>query len=302
MSVFQSGPKIYELSARARRWYGSVLGSEIEDQKNLRNSGCRHLLILVHGFNNSEKQATESYGLFFALVEEHFRQSRVAPDAVAYLHWPGDIGRGPGLVKAPLYAFDVDRAKESAKVLVNYLKTFPGADSETASFKITLVGHSLGCRLLLEMLAKLPPRPIASVGVVSLMAPAVPVKLAQTGGGLRLGVMPPCRLLKLHSKNDDVLHYAFPLGQAAAATLGYETEVYTEAVGRFGNPDDIGVSVATNNGHSDYWGDRNAANKLSAAIDPTFFTLPAPNQIASRTLPQTSPLDNRTLPARDLAD
>jgi pimeloyl-ACP methyl ester carboxylesterase len=283
---------IYALSTRTPAG-GDLVNTEVEDRANrLRNSGCRHLLILVHGFNNSASQARESYLLQVAALEEHFSRSRYAPDAIAFFHWPGDVG---GWFKLGGYPFDIPRAQESARLLAKYLKEFPRA-TDPGALKISLIGHSLGCRLILEMLAKeLPPGLELNIAVVSLMAPAVPVELVDAAGGLEGTVRSPRRILKCFSHHDWALWAGFPQAQEAAYWLNKETKIYLEAVGLYGNPAAMGISVQTRNGHSDYWGDRNVANRFSAAIDPTFYKLPPPLSTPDRALPAVSWRGSRSL-------
>jgi pimeloyl-ACP methyl ester carboxylesterase len=288
--------RIYPLSTRISESGGSVR-TEVEDPENrLRNSGCRHLLILVHGFYNSTSEAKNSYLLQLAALEEHFNRSRYAPDAIAFFQWPGDVG---GLFRFAGYPFDIPRAKQSADRLAQYLKQFPSA-SDPGAFKISLIGHSLGCRLILEMLSKELPTALAlNIGVVSLMAPAVPIELVDASGNLEITVRSPRHILKCYSRQDLALWAGFPQAQEAAYSLGYETEIYLEAVGLYGHPTAVGIPVETGNGHSDYWGDRNVANRFSAAIDPTFYTLPPPQNPANRALPQASLPGLRGLAGRD---
>jgi pimeloyl-ACP methyl ester carboxylesterase len=283
--------RIYRLSTRSES--GSAVRAYVEDTANsLRNSGCRHLLILVHGFNNSATDATDSYQLLIAHFEEHFTRSRVAPDAIAFFHWPGDIG---GWFSLAGYPFDIEQAQAAAARLADYLKSFPNA-TEPGALKISLIGHSLGCRLILEMLAnQLPAVLTLNIPVVSLMAPAVPIELVDAAGTLNATVVPPRRILKCYSRQDHVLWVAFPSGQAAAFAIGKETQLYREAIGLYGNPGGMGVAVETTNGHSDYWGDQNVANKFSAAIDPTFYTLPPPRLQPTRELPEPTSFAARPL-------
>lgn len=213
-----------------------------------------------------------------------------------FFHWPGNLG---GWVSVAGYPYDIDQARESAERLAQYLRNFPGA-SNPGALKISFIGHSLGCRLILETLAKELPAALAlNIEVVSLMAPAVPVELVDATGSLESTVRSPRRILKCYSRHDWVLWTAFPLGQAAAFAVQKEEKYYREAVGLYGHPLATGIPVETMNGHGDYWGDRSVANRFSAAIDPTFYTLPPPHSAAERELPGTVALASRTLASRD---
>jgi pimeloyl-ACP methyl ester carboxylesterase len=289
----------YTLSTRMpdRPESGGPVRANVDDPGNrLRDSGCRHLLILVHGFNNSASDAKKSYLLLLDSLQALFERSRYAPDAIAFFNWPGDVG---GWFSLAGYPYDIPRARQSAERLAQYLKNFPNA-SNPGALKISLIGHSLGCRLILEMLAeKLPTALALNIEVVNLMAPAVPIELVNTSGSLETTVKSPRQILKCHSRQDWVLWAAFPQGQEAAYALGEEEKFYGEAVGLYGHPTGVGISIETSNGHSDYWGDRNVANRFSAAIDPTFYTLPPSREPTERALPEASRLDSRSLPTRN---
>jgi pimeloyl-ACP methyl ester carboxylesterase len=290
--------RIYKISTRSAGYErGGPVRAEVEDEHNrLKNSGCRHLLILVHGFNNTASDAKNSYSLLLSLFEEHFTRSRYAPDAIAFFHWPGNLG--PPVISTAGYAWDIRQADDSAKRLAEYLAAFPRG-SDPGGFKITLIGHSLGCRLVLEMLHKLPRALVPNVEVVSLMAAAVPTEFVKTAGKLETTVRAPRRILKCYSHQDWVLWLAFPGGQLAASALNIEDEFYSEAVGLYGNPDLMGIPIKTANGHGDYWGDRNVANRFSAAIDPTFYTLPPAAQPAEWSLAPTSGISAWSLAGED---
>ncbi len=291
--------RIYKLSTRSAGYdeRGGPVRAEVEDEQNrLKNSGCRHLLILVHGFNNTATDAKKSYSLLLSLFEEHFNRSRYAPDAIAFFHWPGNLG--PPVASTAGYPLDIPQADNSAKRLAEYLAAFPRG-SDPGGFKITLIGHSLGCRVVLQTLDKLPRALAPNVEVVSLMAAAVPMEFVKTAGKLETTVKAPRRVLKCYSHQDWVLWLAFPQGQQAAFALNIEDKFYSEAVGLYGNPDAVGIPIKTANGHSDYWGDRNVANRFSAAIDPTFYTLPPAAQPAERSLATSADIPAWSLASRD---
>lgn len=298
MSAVRNALKLFTLSARERGYpeRGGPVRARVEDANDLRTSECRHLLILVHGFNNTRSAAQNSYELMLAGLEEHFAASRSAPDAVALFHWPGNAAVGLwGLADFAGYPVDVDRARKSAECLAEYLGRLPQAAGAPGSFKITFIGHSLGCRLICELLEKLDDAVNATVELASLMAPAVPVQLVDELGDLRRSVAGPRRILKFFSDRDTVLGYAFPSGQLAAYLGGTEPALYSEAVGYYGNPTAMGIPCPSRNRHGEYWGDRSAAAKYVAAIDPTFYRLPAPRELGGRALPSGAGLADRAL-------
>jgi pimeloyl-ACP methyl ester carboxylesterase len=288
----------YVLSTRMpdRPESGGPVRAEVGDPENrLRNSGCRHLLIMVHGFNNSASDAKKGYLSALDSLEAYFERSRNAPDAIAFFNWPGDVG---GWFSLAGYPYDIPRARQSGERLAQYLKSFPNA-STAGGIKVSFIGHSLGCRLILEMLAaELPTALALNIEVVNLMAPAVPIELVNASGSLEPAVRSPRQILKCYSRQDLVLWTAFPTGQRAAYALGQEKKYYGEAVGLYGHPTAVGTPVETSNGHSDYWADRSVANRFIAAIDPTFYAMPSPRNLKDRSLPNMPLPDARSLPSR----
>jgi pimeloyl-ACP methyl ester carboxylesterase len=296
--------QIYPLSTRVDADGGPVRSSVQdepgESRNSLRQSGCRNILILVHGFNNRQRKAEQSYDLFYGRLEELFRESATAPEAVAYFHWPGNHYQFTAFDAFAWYHIDILRARDSAVRLAEYLTGFP----DPASLRVTLVGHSLGCRLILEMLLSLAGRPrIPTVNLVSLMAPAVPVALCVNAGAVAAGqlnptVGPPRRVLKFFSWRDLALSGGFPAGQLMAATCGIEAKPYAEAVGLLGNPTEVGEAFPTTNGHGDYWGDVRTTDVLRSALDPRYFKLPPPYRVEGREIGPAPPIDDRELPSR----
>jgi pimeloyl-ACP methyl ester carboxylesterase len=286
-------PQIFSLSTRVYPERGGPVRNIVEDRDGLRRVDCRHLLILVHGFNNTETKATESYGIMFAQLEEHFRYSAVAPDAVAFLHWPGNHAVGAtGILDVFGYDIDIYNARQSSRRLADFLTGFHRPP--TSPLKVTFLGHSMGCRLILETLVMLADENSPRIEVVGLMAPAVPVDLLRSPaspnelpdviGRLRSAFRERRRILKFFSKSDWVLWLGFPRGQQLAYWSNIEPIHYREAVGLYGGPDGIGESRQTTNGHSDYWKDEKVADQYKAALDPTFRRLPAPRQLGERGL------------------
>jgi len=299
--------QIYPLSTRMDADGGPVRNS-VQDEpgegrNSLRLSGCRNILILVHGFNNRQKTAEKSYDLFYGRLEEHFRDSTTAPDAVAYFHWPGNHYQFVVFDALAFYHIDILRARDSAVRLAQYLAGF----KDPASLRVTLVGHSLGCRLILETLLSLADTaPIPTIDLISLMAPAVPVTLVARAeivgaeaGKLNPTVGPPRRVLKFFSWRDLALSGGFPAGQLMAASSGIEEKPYAEAVGLFGHPTYVGTPFETTNSHGAYWGDVRTTDALRSALDPRYFTLPPPRGIESREMAVAEPIDSRELSRRN---
>lgn len=300
---------IYPLSTRVNKDGGPVASSVRDEpgegRNSLQQSGCRNILILVHGFNNSQDKAESSYNLFYGRLEEQFRLDTLAPDAIAYFHWPGNHYQLVTWDALAFYHIDILRARDSAFRLAQYFLGF----ENPASLRITLVGHSLGCRLILEALSELALSNKAPVvQLISLMAPAVPVDMVARAeaagaqpGKLNSTVVPPRHVLKFYSWIDEALSVAFPAGQLNAYQFGrIEDRIYGEAVGWRGNPGYIGTGFRSWNLHGAYWGDVRTTDALLVALDPRQRTLPPPNELASRGTPSAEPMGgNRQLPRRN---
>lgn len=251
--------------------------------------GRRSILALVHGYNNTERDARESYQVFIQhLSGEPLRH----PPDVGRFFWPGDGGLG--FFSAASYPWEITPARDSGRRLVEFFGHLFGP--EGGPVEVNLVGHSLGCRLVLEALWLVATGRAAGgpeVRRVCLMAAAVPVDLVDVGGRLRPAVEWPRALLLLYSPSDRVLRFAFPVGEIIARLVGEEDGFYTRAVGSEGQP--AGLTPyrreLTGAGHSDYWGDSRSADWIAE-----FLGEPVPRDLAARAL------GGRELLTRDLPD
>jgi hypothetical protein len=274
--------------------------------------GRRHVVLLVHGFNVNQEDAVAGYNRLFTDL----------PADVAHFLWPGDARGGP-VVSGGSYPFQIRSAQESAVRLAELLKGAFGPEGGPAS--VSLVGHSLGCRLVLELLnqALASPARFPEFSVVALMAAAVPVALVDRGGGLEAAALSARKLALAYSGKDRVLQLAFPEGQTAARLFGYDTGGvfaggnYNLAVGRSGEPTRLpaqrGDMTPFEYGHGDYWGPkRNALDFLAPLFDVAVPRTPPVRDTAARTLPAapalaarapgaSAALPTRALPTRRLS-
>lgn len=103
--------------------------------------GRRLLTIFIHGFNNSSGKAfmswTNTWNSLRPAVPDKYLRSFVE------FYWPGDEHRST-LRSALAYSRQIPKALESAARLADYLR---GSDRP---IKVRFVGHSLGCRVVLE--------------------------------------------------------------------------------------------------------------------------------------------------------
>jgi len=296
-------PRVFTLSLRSQPERGGPVRAAVLDKDGLARDGdWRHLLVLVHGFNNPESEAEGKYDRYVDILRPGLENSRVAPDAVAKFHWPGNAAVGPfPIFDFAGYPVDVKRALQCVEPLAVFLSSLIATRPDDRM--ISVVGHSLGCRLIAEAMCRLGAagQARAPLAVVSLMAAAVPVALAEAGGPLAGAPAAATKLLKAHSRSDWVLWLAFPAGQSAAWIAGVEGAAYVEAVGRNGNPAGFGESLPRqDNGHGDYWTDEYAAAVLLLTMDSTLRSLPPPAAIPAHGLPAISEIPAHALNLRGL--
>ena len=299
MPVRGSTPRLFTLSLRSQPERGGEPLTTVNDKDGLeRDTAWRHLLILVHGFNNAESVAEEKYDHYVDILRPFLEDSRIAPDAIAKLHWPGNAAVGPfPIFDFAGYPVDVGRALQSVGPLAVFLQRLMATRPSTR--RISVVGHSLGCRLIVEAMNRLAPG--LRLAVVSLMAAAVPVALAEAGQPLANALAAATKMLIAHSRADWVLFLAFPAGQALAAIAGIEQAAYVEAIGRNGNPVSFGASLPRpNNGHGDYWTDEYAAAMLLQTMDATLRVLPPAAALPRRALLPTENIASRAPKSRNL--
>jgi hypothetical protein len=283
-----------------RQFGGSPLADEVGPARESPPGATRNrrrLVLLVHGYNNSEAVARESFGRFV----EHLRGlsstgRALAADAV-FVYWPGDTNLGLA-ISAASYPLQVERAIQSGRSLGAHLADLVGPAGTPT--EVYLVGHSLGCRLILETLREMSgaPRPAVFVAGVSLMAAAVPEEVAAERWPELGGIGRPRRTDILHSADDRVLHWAFPLGETAAGG-----GVFPRAVGRFGEPHGLWTwrrDLAPND-HGDYWADGRATTEAARLVSGPVPAGPEDARRAGRALPEPVTPEARGLPARPLA-
>lgn len=227
------------------------------------------LVLLVHGYNVASQSAFEQCGRFAEWLVWYSRA--LGPD-IGLLEWPGDkwwIGR------QAFYPLLVGNAKKSGEGLAEFLRSRTGPAGLPCD--IVLIGHSLGCRVILEALRALsqaePDASLRNRIIVVLLAPAVSVQRVDTGGALNSSLSRATSgICVFYSPSDLVLAAAFPAGQLLA-----EGEPIAEAVGRHGNPQYLWKDAfqAAGFGHGDYWASRDIAGcvafLLGAAVTRPLF-------------------------------
>jgi len=219
----------------------------------------RECLLLVHGFNNTDSEAAVAYLGFRGRQREIFG----TPDPTTFdrrfgdTYWPGDADWSSLFDKMDflIYPSSVRTAIKAAPELAKLLWRMPNLE------RVDFIGHSLGCRVVLETLLALRTRTLPRIGRIVLMAAAVPSEMLERGGKFYDLLMELAAegtgIRVLHSKQDPVLHLAFPAGQSLAGA----NEASARALGRFGpSPFMPGFNVSLTGSpipgavHGDYWG------------------------------------------------
>jgi pimeloyl-ACP methyl ester carboxylesterase len=305
MMVNRHAPFTAQLSVRIDPERGGDVADAVSDVSKLRNRQSFHILVLVHGFNNTRAKAQENYDTFFTLLNDGLERHRFDIDTIAHFHWPSDPRLDWYFAQPfnPLsYPEALVKARRAAQHLAQFIASLPPPGAIPSSLKISLVGHSMGCRLILEMLQHFAPGRSPKFAVVGMLAAAVPINLVGHGGSLNPPTQAEPKFIKFHSSRDRILQHLFPLGQWRAYHqhvdgARIEPYYYAEAIGYLGNPSDFAESFPRpSNGHSQYWSDRRAAFKILKALDPTFsaqaeeweiggYAGPEPHQLGAYQLP-----------------
>jgi len=213
------------------------------------------LLLLVHGYNNDVSEATAAFEGFETLQSEMAGSPDYAPGVVvARVFWPaGDH----------FWQFmdAIRRVPAAAAMFADTLEAV--ARVQGRPLFVSVVAHSLGCRLTFEAIRALSARPGSPVIFDRLMffAAAVATELLEAPPDTRqlrqsYAVKVQGGARSLYSPADEVLSLAFPLGSTLAGNgepklataLGHD---YWASASR---PGDLGQAENRGAGHSDYWG------------------------------------------------
>lgn len=211
------------------------------------------LVVLVHGNATKRKSSDASYEAFVRALEA----TGLTDTTICRVHWPSDFFFGSG------YAWMVSRATGIAKVLAPLLERAVANSERRVS--VALVGHSLGCRLILEALDALKPQLPPGRVKLFLMAAAVPVGLVDAEDHFRPTIRSCARSNAYWSDADSILKNVFRIGQWAGRTMrrvgsAGEARRFDDpngyaAVGLTGRPTPIWQHPIKVPGadHGDYW-------------------------------------------------
>lgn len=274
---------------------GGAVRSEVREVTPPFAQGRRRVVLLVHGYNHTEEAARGRYDRFTEDLTKLGPSARALLPDLGGFYWPGDADLGP--ISFLSYPFEIEPAKESAERLAEYVRTLVGPGG-TAT-ELHFIGHSLGSRVVLEALDRLAevPPPAGHVAGACLMAAAVPVAMVEERGPLLEGATLPGTTLALYSRDDIVLHVAFPAGETAAGEGFFPT-----AVGRFGQPTGVWTErqELAGDDHEDYWGDPRAAMRVARLLGAAVPWEVEAAAMAARVLPEAPERPARAIGARML--
>jgi hypothetical protein len=247
--------------------------------------GSRAITLLIHGFNNSQPVANGSYRRFLRTAE--LERAPLAGQICAFF-WPGDHG-------VFRYFEEIDRAKQSAAILRDYLVEIAAG----GQLEVSLVCHSLGNRLALELIAaSTATHPNILFVRAAMMAAAVPLHVVDRNGTLHDAATAIARHAVLYSRSDEALGIAFLAGQLRAG------EPCLGAVGKSGGPPGLwsagGAADFTPYAHGDYWPEPESALTVQTLFGlSTTRYLPRRSRL-QRWLAPLSTMPRRETPSRML--
>lgn len=262
-----------------------VLGRKVCRQKEFLSRplpaglvSSKRSIILVHGFNTSENDAMQGFASFEKALQRAlgFRSTAVLGHLCGVV-WPG-FHRIKAFSRAT-YSARISDAGTSGLRLADALNQL-GRNHD-----VVLVGHSLGCRVVLEALSQIEEWGTEYQGAqvlhAFLLAPAVPEFNCQGGAAFERNHRSRTREHVLYSKRDLVLLAAFPPGQYLYDDERPMLGPGTRAVGRAGGPDDRWDSThPTGLDHGDYWSSSTVSAKIVEAVG-----LPPTLELATVSLP-----------------
>ena len=216
------------------------------------------LVILIHGYQNSETAAMRSYDRFRGVLRTAlWIDSEEELGTFWEFHWPGDHPNK--VISIATFAARIGDARQSGQLLAEFL------GGRSPEQEVILIAHSLGCRVALDAersIRRLGPRYHgATIRGLFLMAAAVPETLCDPGRQFDRPV-PGSLDYAFYSHRDTVLAKTFPLG----------SQMYGEgrdAVGSDGDPqsrwerrDETGTGLR----HKDYWGSYPVAAQIGGYL------------------------------------
>ncbi len=271
-----------DLSVR-ERYVGGPVTRTVQEVPRYWTRYFPRLLILIHGFNVALCAACESYLKFTTHISLGVPQT-------GRFFWPGDgtyrlFSQRVRTKRSPIesgfsalsYPAQINSARNSAYRLAEFLSMLsarPGLKPD-----ISIIAHSLGCRLTLEaltVLANQDPARRPRISLVMLMAAAVPRYMIRPGEELEVGARIPRKLYFLFSDQDKTLRLFFRPGQLferARNPRYWLSWSEHRAIGLKGtgyqDPNRLRLRniLLENADHGDYWPNRKVAGLASNELD-----------------------------------
>lgn len=226
---------IYFLDLRGRNVGGPVLpgrlmtvpGVASGTEDDLRRE--TRIILLVHGYNVNRRDGQA------ALKQLADALTRSADVAHVVVTWPGD-----SWAMAAGYPLEGNDADDSARELVRFVDRVL-QDGVQLSF----VSHSMGGRVVMETIKRLPPGRFA-VSQVCVMAAAIDDFSLAWHAAYLAAVGNSGRVTVLASQSDKVLRFAYPSGDFLQSFLFFWKDASGKALGLRGPRGKDGVAVPAN--------------------------------------------------------
>jgi hypothetical protein len=225
------------------------------------------LCFLIHGYNVEPRGAASAFERLFRTIRRETLLPSLLDSQSWLVYWQGYASGGLAAGKTGLspltYAAQIPSAIRAAEALREFIDRRPPSQFVP---QITFIAHSLGCRVVLELLdsyAKSSVTNAPEFPLLVLMAAAVPVYFFEDLVRLWKGALLPSRRLILFSKKDKILSVAFRIGQTRA-----HEGIFPKAVGATGQPGGgfWNRVVCTRNAHSSYFEDTNTAVEIASSL------------------------------------
>lgn len=178
----------------------------------------RRVVVLLHGYNVCQDEALRVLPAYAA------RLALGPGDILLPVLWPGD-----GFAKFLTYPFEGRDADDTADALSKWLHDVLAPDA-----RVAFVAHSLGCRVAMQAARNLLRERPQVLDRICLMAPALDNDCLGRSGRTCYAEATRAadRIAVLASEEDEVLRYAYPLGDLAQLVL--EGGRWGRALGRTG--------------------------------------------------------------------
>jgi len=265
------------------------------------------LLILVHGFNVTKTGADSTYEKFLdklaSVLQRHGRGHRMSE--IVSLYWPGDptvLG-----IRCPLkFRHAVENARKTAGVLSEFFNR--QAEGWNESQRIRFLGHSLGCRVILETLLGLKDGLAWRFDRIALVAAAVGENqmCSTTWNGHTRGSLPPSlrpviqqgsrAWTILFSPYDIVLMCLFPFGSRVAREFDVGDAVGFKGAPAWKDSPEKHAEDLRPLDHDEYWIAESAVELLAGAMfDTPMYARPRAHVLPIHALPRHQAVADGTL-------